>query len=83
MKPTQCIWTDLDSNKKYMIDNKGNDPVYVNAVGQIPPRFNQDITGVSNYKQREVLSLDERCKQDQALAMKVETPKSLSNIQNK
>ena len=50
VEPTQCIWTDIDTNKKYLIDNKGSDPVHVNNVGQIPSHFNLDVTGVINYK---------------------------------
>ena len=52
VKPTQCIWTDIDTNRKYLIQNKGNNAVYVNSGGQIPSRFNQDVTGVANYRER-------------------------------
>ena len=33
VNPTQCIWTDEDTNKKYLVNNKGSNPVYVNEVG--------------------------------------------------
>ena len=83
VEPTQCIWTDLDTNRKYLIDNKGSKPVYVNQVGQIPSRFNLDVTGVLRYKEWQGLASDDRLPQEQALAMKCETPKSLGNIQKK
>ena len=40
VEPTQCIWTDLDTNKRYLIDNRGSAPVQVNTAGQIPFHFN-------------------------------------------
>lgn len=30
VNPTQCIWTDDDTNKKYLVTNKGSNPVNVN-----------------------------------------------------
>ena len=80
MEPTQCMWTDLDTNRTYLIDNKGSDPVKVNQVGQIPSCFNKDVTGVLNFSQRQNIVNDERLPADKGLSMKVETPKSLSNI---
>ena len=56
VEPTQCIWTDQDTGKRYLIDNKGSDPVRVNQIGQIPLRFNLGVTGTINYKQRQQLS---------------------------
>lgn len=31
--PTQCLWQDYDSSRKYLINNNGNDPVLVDGVG--------------------------------------------------
>ena len=80
VNPTQCIWTDNDTNKKYLIDNKGSEPVYVNSVGQIPSRFALDVTGVKNYWERQKVVKSNTLAADQALAMKVEAPKSLVSV---
>lgn len=72
-----CIWTDIDSNKRYLIDNKGGSPVFVNQVGQIPSRFTLGVTGVANYVTRDKMSKDERLPAEKALAIKYEKPKSL------
>ena len=57
--------------------------MHVNNVGQIPSHFNLDVTGVLNYKQRKQLLSDDRMSAEQGLFMKVETPKSLANINEK
>ena len=78
--PTQCLWQDYDSSRKYLINNNGNDPVLVDGVGQIPSRFVNDVTGVADYLGRQQLVQDPRMKPDAALAMKVEAPKSLTSV---
>ena len=83
VEPSQCIWTDLDTNRKYLIQNNGSDPVYVNQVGLIPSRFSQDVTGVLNYKKRQEFSMNDNLPADAALSVKCETPKSLSSINKK
>lgn len=50
VEPSLCIWTDIDSNKKFLIDNVGSNPIYVNDVGQIPSRFSTGVTGFVNHK---------------------------------
>ena len=60
VEPTQCIWSDNDTNRKYLITNKGGSPIFVNQVGQIPARFTRDVTGVLNYSQRQKASQNEQ-----------------------
>jgi len=33
VNPTQCLWQDYDTNRKYLIDNSGSEPVLVDNVG--------------------------------------------------
>ena len=53
VEPTLALWTDLDTNKKYLVDNKGSSPVFVNQGGQIPSKFNLGVTGAINFQQRQ------------------------------
>ena len=68
VNPTQCIWTDNDTNKKFLISNKGGPPVSVNVNGQIPSRFTHGVSGFLSFKQRNELSQDSRVSRDFALA---------------
>ena len=56
VEKTQCLQHDLDTGKKYLVNNKGDAPVAVNSQGQIPSKFNMNVTGVINYKQRQTMS---------------------------
>ena len=62
--PSMSLWTDYDTNQKYLVENKGYDAVPVDAIGQIPSRFVQDVTGVKNYRDRKSLVKDPRLRPD-------------------
>ena len=51
MPASQCLWTDLDTNKKYLIANQGGPDaaVFVNQGGQIPSRFTVNVSGWMGY----------------------------------
>ena len=63
-----------------MIENQGQNAVPVDAIGQIPSRFVQDVTGVMSYSERRTLVKDPRLRADESLAISVEVPKSLANV---
>ena len=71
-----------------MITNKGDAPILVNHYGEIPSKFTMDVTGVVNFRQRnrksEQIHLEGKDSpsksNSKALAMKVETPKSLQDV---
>ena len=81
VETTQALWTDIDTNRNFLIDNKGSSPVFVNHGGQIPSRFNRGVTGSINFQQRKQLTDREELSSQRSLSIKVESPNSLMNIQ--
>ena len=64
-----------------MLDNTGKQAIKVNSSGQVPPRFNMDVTGKASYNKRQSIgSVDTGLKPDQVIASRCETPKSLADV---
>ena len=94
VEKTQCLQYDYDTGKSFLITNKGEAPITVNKLGQIPYKFNADVTGHKNYIQRNQLSCMYETESRtlraaqanqahlKALSVKVGAPKSLSNAKN-
>jgi len=53
VRPTKQLWTDQDTGKSFIIQNRGQQAISVDFNGTIPSRFDKNCSGRRNFQERQ------------------------------